>query len=170
MKVTLIAALTADGYIGKDEAHLSTRWTSREDGRFFGKISKESGHMVLGSKTFATFNRLLPDRKMYVYSRKKNLENPYKNNFEVVTESPSSLVERLDTEGVAELVICGGASIYTQFMQAGVVNRMLLTYEPVVFGKGIGLFSDAVNAKLQLTQVHNLSSQTKVHEYEVIHD
>ncbi|MCA9369320.1 MAG: dihydrofolate reductase [Pseudomonadales bacterium] len=170
IKVTLIAALTADGYIGQNDAHLSTRWTSREDGAFFAKVSKEIGQMVLGSKTFATFNRKLSDRKMYVYSSRVGVENPHGNEIEVVSEEPASLVARLAEEGVEELLICGGTSVYTMFLQAGVIDRLLLTYEPVIFGDGVRLFNAPVDVNVRLTKVYDLSDQTKVHEYEVIHE
>ena len=59
----------------------------------------------------------------------------------------------------------GGASVYTQFMQAGLVDELFLTVEPIVFGSGIKLFSETVLAKMQLLEVFDLSAQTKVFHY-----
>ena len=168
MKVTLIAELTADGFIAKDDAHLSTRWTSKEDSLFFLERAKHAGHMIVGSKTFATFNRQMKGRKMYVYSRSLEVENAYNNDIEVVSLAPKELIADLAKRGIEEVLITGGSSIYTLFMNAGVIDTLLLTHEPVIFGTGVTLFNEAVSAKLQLSLVHNLSDQTKVFEYEVM--
>ena len=168
MKVTLIAAVTIDGFIARDETQLSTRWTSKEDTRFFRKISAEVGHMVVGSKTFKTFDRKMAGRKIYVYSRNKTVENSSKNDIEVLSMTPKKCIAELENRGVKEILICGGASIYTLFMKAGVVDRLLLTQESTVFGVGVPLFTEPIKAKIRLDIVHNLSDQTKVFEYEVI--
>jgi dihydrofolate reductase len=51
MKVFLIAAVTADGFIGRDASHLAD-WTSPEDKKLFRKLTTEAGVVVMGSKTF----------------------------------------------------------------------------------------------------------------------
>lgn len=168
MKVSLVAAITVDGFIGKNSLHLSTKWTSQEDGKYFAEFSKRVGHLVVGSATFKTFNRKLGDRKFYVYSRSSELENPLDNDAELVSESPTELVSRLDEAGIEELMIAGGASIYTQFVNAGVVTDLYLTLEPIVFGSGVKLFSDEVAVQLELNEVRDLSDQTKVLHYKVI--
>lgn len=167
MKVTLIAALTADGFIARNSDQLSTRWTSREDTRFFWKKAKQVRYLVVGSKTFATFNRTMDDRKIYVYSRSPEVANPYDNDIEVTSLPPQEFIAKLEAQGVQEVLIAGGSAIYTLFMKAGVVTTLLLTHESIVFGLGIPLFSESLDIPVRLTQVHDLSDQTKVFEYEV---
>lgn len=166
MHVILMAAQTADGFIGKDAAHLSTRWTSKEDARFFSEVSTRAGVIIIGSNTYKTFTRKLEGRKMIIYSRSAG-ENPHGNNVEFTQEEPSDLLKRLEDQGYTEVVIAGGASIYTLFMHAGVVDTLLLTVEPVVFGVGVTLFSGEVNAHLTLRKIHDLSGQTKALEYSI---
>ena len=168
MKVTLIAAVTIDGFIARDDVHLSTRWTSKEDTRFFRRLSAKVGHMVVGSKTFKTFDRKMAGRKIYVYSHKQTVENSSENDIEVVSASPKKFITDLESRGVAEVLICGGSSIYTLFMKAGVVDRLLLTQESTIFGAGVPLFSEPLKIKVSLDIIHNLSDQTKVFEYEVM--
>lgn len=167
MKVILLAAVTADGFIGKTDDHLSTRWTSKEDTKFFIKLSKEIGNLVLGSKTFLTFNQKIKGRKFYVYSRKSEIANEYNNDIEVVNEDPQDLVDRLSDVGMEKLMIAGGSSIYTQFIKAGVVDELYLTVEPIVFGDGIKLFNEEIEVKLDLLEVIDLSDQIRVFHYKV---
>ncbi len=53
MKVSLLAAITADGFIGRDATHLAD-WTGKEDKKMFIELTKEAGTIVMGSRTFAT--------------------------------------------------------------------------------------------------------------------
>jgi dihydrofolate reductase len=70
------------------------------------------------------------------------------------------LVTRLAADGIHQLAICGGASIYQQFLAAGVVNKLYLTVEPILFGSGIRLFNETtVDKKLQLISSRCLNDQ-----------
>ncbi len=164
MHVILIAAQTIDGFIGRDASHLSTRWTSKEDSAFFSEVSKRAGVIIIGSSTYKTFTRKLEGRKMIVYSRSPQ-ENPHGNDLEVTQKEPKVLIADLEARGYEEVVIAGGASIYTLFMKAGAVDTLLLTQEPVIFGTGITLFSAPLDTQIELKKILDLSSQTKVFEY-----
>lgn len=161
MNVFIIAALTADGFIAKDEKHLAS-WTSKTDKKRFVELTKKAGVMVMGRKTFETIGKALPGRKTIVYtSQKKVIEN-----VEMTSEDPKTFVARLEKEGCHSLAICGGASIYTLFMESGVVNKLYLTIEPVLFGKGVNLFNKEINASFVLTSVEKIES-TLLLEYDL---
>jgi dihydrofolate reductase len=163
MRVFIIAAVTADGFIGQDASHLSTKWTSEADKRVFGKLTKEAGTIVMGSRTYATIGRPLPGRRTIVCSSHQ-IEGA-----ETTAETPKELVNRLASEGVKSLAVCGGAYVYTQFMQAGVVDDIYLDIEPVVFGKGIELFDNVISAKLKLLGSERLNDEgTTLNHYAVI--
>ena len=145
MTVFIIAAVTLDGKIARDGGQVSTAWTSEADKKKFVQLTKEAGTIVMGSTTYETIGRPLPGRRTIVISRSKKYEG-----VEVTSESPAELITRLGREAVRSLAVCGGSSIYTQFMKAGVVTKLYLTIEPVVFGSGIPLFSEPLEAKLEL--------------------
>ncbi len=138
MIVSLIGAISADGFIAASEAQNSLTWTSKEDTRFFVEKTKEIGTLVMGRKTFDTIGKPLKGRRVIVMSRTplSRIEGEYGGVVEYTSESPKELVARLETEGVAKLVVCGGAMIYAQFLQAGLVHELFLTIEPVIFGEG----------------------------------
>lgn len=184
MHVFLIAATSIDGQIAQASDQVSTAWTSKEDHKFFVQRTKQAGAMVFGSSTFKTFNRLLPGRANIVYTRDVakfmaeatlptqviSAETTDLVNTEVLyvtNMAPAALVKVLEQAGVQELAVCGGSSIYSQFMSAKLVQTIYLTIEPVVFGKGVPLFSEPLNVPLVLKQVTNLSEQTLLLEYGV---
>nr|AIA16339.1 Dihydrofolate reductase [uncultured bacterium] len=145
----MIAALTADGFIGRSVDHLATSWTSKEDTRHFVKVSKELHCLVMGYNTYKTIGKGLPGRRTLVYSPNA-IDDP---TIEVITEDPVDLVRRLHKEGEVSLAICGGATIYNMFMQAGLVDELYLTVEPKLFGQGLSLFKDTLDKNLTLLDV-----------------
>jgi dihydrofolate reductase len=157
MKVFILAALTADGLIGRDATHLAD-WTSSEDKKLFVKLTKKAGVIVMGSKTYGTIGRVLPGRRMVVYTRQP--DDLSTDGVETTSEPPRELIKRLESEGAKGIAVCGGASIYDLFMEAGVVDELYLTIEPLLFGKGVSLFSHSKEAHLELLDSHTFSSGT----------
>ena len=166
MNIILIAALTADGFIGRTSGHTAD-WTSKEDKQLFVKVTKQAGTIVMGSKTFQTIGRALPERRMIVLtSRPADYDV---ENVEFTAESPTALVSRLETEGVTELAVCGGAQVYHAFMNADLVGELYLTVEPVLFGTGVTLFAGELETNLQLKQTQKLNENVVLLRYKVLH-
>ena len=61
-------AITLDGKIAKHKAHFPN-WTSKEDKKFFAKISKEHKVVLMGANTFSTFKKPLKDRLNVVLAK-----------------------------------------------------------------------------------------------------
>lgn len=162
MKVFIIAAQTADGFIAKDEHH-AAYWTSKEDKAHFVEHTKRAGVVVMGSTTFKTLPRAMKDRLNIVYSRSQHFEGA-----ETTEEDPITLIENLSKRGYKEVAICGGSKIYTMFLKAGVVDTIYLTIEPVLFGKGISIFNEELNVQLQLVHHHKTDTGTFLLEYKVL--
>jgi len=160
MKTFLIAALTADGFIGKDSAHLAD-WTSKEDKQFFVKKTKEAGVIIMGRNTYNTVGRPLVDRHNIIYSEEDIA------GVETTRKTPQELLQDLKSRGYKEVAICGGAQIYTMFMEAKLVDTLYLTVEPILFGSGIRLFNKEIDVKLQLKSMKKLNNTTVLLEYSV---
>jgi dihydrofolate reductase len=162
MRTFIIAALTADGFIGRDSGHLAD-WTGKEDKKIFGELTKEAGVIVMGSRTHATIGRALPERRNIVYTSQP--EKIIAEGVETTNEAPADLIKRLDDEGSKALAVCGGATVYDMFMRAGVVDELYLTYVPVLFGKGVPLFSGELEQQLELKEETRLSDGSVLVHY-----
>lgn len=164
MQVFIIAALTADGFIAQNPEKPSTAWTSPEDKKFFMQKTLEAQVVVMGSQTYATIGRPLPNRLNIIYTK-----NPKKIklclNLQTTSLPPKKLIKDLQIKGFNQVAICGGASIYTLFLKSGVVNKLYLTLHPLLFGQGIKLFNKPLNQKLKLVKTTLLSPQTLLLEY-----
>jgi dihydrofolate reductase len=167
MKVFIIAAITADGFIGLDSSQSSLDWRSKEDGRFFSERTKEAGVMVMGSVTYKTFRikRAPPGRRLIVLSR--NPQSITGDGIEAVNEEPELLLKRLEREGANEIAICGGSIIHKLFLEKGLVDELYLTIEPVLFGSGINLLGGRLNLGLALINIQKLNKDTLLAHYSI---
>jgi dihydrofolate reductase len=87
---------------------------------------------------------------------------------ETTQEDPRTLVNRLENEGFSEVAIGGGSTIYSMFLNAGVVTDVYLSIEPIMFGQGVTLSNDKVDIKLKLEEVKKLNDNTILNHYKVI--
>ncbi|MDE2038241.1 MAG: dihydrofolate reductase [Patescibacteria group bacterium] len=162
MRCFIIAAMTADGYIAKDEAHSPFNWTSKEDKHRFVELTKKAGAVIMGSKTYATIGKPLKERVNIVYSRSKSFDG-----VEVTQKGPRELLDELEARGFKEAAVCGGSHIYSLFMKAGAVAKLYLTVEPLVFGKGVRLFDEEMNYALKLKSAGQAENGALLLEYDV---
>lgn len=154
--------MSADGCIAKDESHSSFNWNSKEDKKRFIELTKKAGVIVMGSTTYATLPGVLKERVNIVYSHSKKFEGA-----ETTMKSPVDLLKELEERGFKEVAICGGSHIYTLFMKAKVVDRIFLTVEPILFGKGVRIFNDDLLFHMNLVSATQGESGTLLLEYTV---
>ncbi len=167
MKVFIIAALCADGFIAKNPGQSTLTWRSKGDRQFFIAKTKEARVVVMGLNTAKTSKRPMPDRLNIIYAQNKE-ELPHWKDFEgweITQKAPASLIQELSERGYDQVAICGGSTIYTMFMQAGVVDTLYLTIEPVLFGQGMSLFNKEVDKNLTLISTTKLEDNTLLLEY-----
>lgn len=159
MNISLIAAISADGFIAESPHQSSLDWTSKEDTAFFVEKTTEIGAVVFGRTTFETIGKALKGRRTIVMTRgeKGKVEGVH-----YTAESPRELVKRLHEEGVRFLAVCGGAKIYSAFLEAGLITEFFLTVEPVLFGKGVPLFSEGKRVDLELVETRKLGESDSV--------
>jgi len=152
--------MTADGYIAKEVKHAAF-WTSKEDKKRFVELTKQAGVVIMGLNTFHTLPRPLKERINIVYSPDKI------EGIETTAKEPKELLDELDGRGIKEVAICGGSQIYTMFMKAGVVDRLYLTIEPLIFGNGLRLFREDMHYHLELKSVVQAEHGALLLEYKV---
>lgn len=173
MEVFLIAAQTLDGFIARHAQDRSFDWTSAEDKQFYVNKIKEADAIIIGRTSFETFSRYPKNSRWLIYtSQPQSFVNPKPEviRAEATDEDPALLVKRLQQEGCQKVAVSGGASIYSLFMKAGLLTKLYLTIEPVLFGEGVKLFSERIDStknQLQLHELHRLSERTVVLEYTV---
>lgn len=166
-KVTLIMAMTADGFITKHEDGL-VNWTSKEDKKHFSEHTKRIGAMIYGNATFKTFNKPLPGRLNIVMTRTPEKFTPIPGQLEFNNAAPAELVKELGERGYKEIALTGGSDINALFLKEDLVDEIILTIEPLLFGSGKCLFAPLKTEKqLELAAIDKLNANTIALHYKV---
>lgn len=160
----MMMAMTADGKIAKDKTQFAD-WTSREDKKLFVEVSKAHGVIMMGENTFRTFPQPLPGRLNVVFSQADNL--PATEGVKWVKGEPEAVLTELEQLGYKSALLGGGAQINSLFLAHKLISEIILTVEPKIFGSGLSLFSQDLNADLELLEVKNLNANTLMLRYRV---
>ncbi len=116
-KISLIAAVANNLAIGKNNQLL---WHLPEDLKRFKALTK--GHaVVMGSKTYESLGRPLPDRTNIVIAKDPN----YKAMGCIVVNSLDEAIKKAGEYEKEEIFIIGGGSIYAQFLP--LANKLYIT-------------------------------------------
>jgi dihydrofolate reductase len=93
----------------------------------------------------------------------------FKNVFYVKGDA-ESIVSRIAADGHEKVVLLGGPKTNSIFLKAGLVNRLLLTVEPKLFGEGKPLSIGArLDVSMKLCSMKRLNEKgTLLLEYELL--
>ena len=150
MKILLLMAMTVDGRIAKAVNH-NADWTSAADKKAFVAETKKHGVIIMGETTFRLIGRPLPKRLNYILSLEpeKYQDKVIPGTLEFAKGTPAEIVAQLAGRGFTSAVLGGGARTNAAFLQAGMVDELMLTVEPKVFGVGLN-FSEGTELDLNL--------------------
>ena len=143
MKTTLMLALTLDGKIGKSPDHFPD-WTGTDDKKLFAKITRKAGVVIMGSRTFDTFGIPLPGRKNIIMTRDRHRESDW-DNLVFTDQKPREILDSLEAEGFNHVILAGGALVNSLFAEENLIDEVIVTISPKIFGCGISIFSEEIS-------------------------
>lgn len=167
MKVTLIMAVTADGMIARDHFHFPD-WTCRSDKQMFKQLTQKAGVVIFGSKTYDTIGKPLVGRLNVVMTRHPERYHATEN-LVFWNKSPENVLRELDKRGYSDVILAGGAVINTLFVKARLIDEILLTVSPKLFGQGLSIFAESCEVDLELLAVNVLETHSIMIQYHVIY-
>jgi dihydrofolate reductase len=165
MKVILLMAITLDGKIGKDSDHFPD-WTGKEDKKLFVEITKRVGAMIIGSKTYKTIGKPLPNRKNIIMTRDKSRKSEW-DNLIFTDQTPVDILADLENDGYSEVILAGGTLVNSLFARAHLIDEIIVTISPKIFGVGISLFDPEIAMDLELEEVKPLGIDLIYAKYKV---
>ncbi|OGH37736.1 MAG: hypothetical protein A3B44_00515 [Candidatus Levybacteria bacterium RIFCSPLOWO2_01_FULL_38_21] len=122
-RISLIVAIDSRGGIGKDN---TIPWHISEDLKRFKKLT--TGHpVIMGRKTFESIleyiGKPLPNRVNIVVT-----QNPdFKKEGIVISNSLEDAINKAKKSENREIFIIGGAHVFREVLEKGIVNRIYLT-------------------------------------------
>ena len=123
LPLSLIAAYAENRVIGIDN---SMPWHLPGDFKYF-KATTLGKPIIMGRKTWDSLGRPLPGRLNIVVSRQAGLELVGAEVFASLEEALVRAEQWAREQGVEELMLIGGAQLYGQALEKGLVSRMYLT-------------------------------------------
>jgi len=166
MRLIVIMAMTVDGKIGVNDDHFPD-WTGSADKLLFKEITMKVGALIMGYKTFEIIGKPLPDRKNIVMTRNPTRRSHW-DNLIFSSKSPKKILDDLKRDGFNEVILAGGAKVNTLFAKASLINDIIITYVPKIFGQGISLFSEPLSMDLKLKEFRSLEDGAIYAHYQVL--
>jgi dihydrofolate reductase len=157
IKTILLMAQTLDGKIAKHADHFPD-WTGKADKQLFVRETRRAGAIIMGSKTYDTIGKPLPGRRNVVMTRNPERVSQWENLI-YTSLSPTAILESLEKDGFQQVVLAGGARINTLFAKAGLIDEVLVTITPMIFGAGIAMFEEGLGADLALLRATQIDSE-----------
>src|SRR2546423_4205245 len=121
MRILLLAAVTLDGKIARNESHF-VDWSSREDKKLFFATTKRAGVVIMGNNTYKTLSAPLPGRLHVVLTTAPQDNENIPGTVEFTNQSPEEVVAGLEARGYTEAVVTGGAPINALFLKSGLIS------------------------------------------------
>ncbi|HET8797552.1 MAG TPA: dihydrofolate reductase [Thermoanaerobaculia bacterium] len=117
MRLSILAALTSNGVIGRDSA---LPWRQSTDLKRLKSLTM-GHHVIMGRVTFDTVGKPLPGRANIIITRREGLEI----GGATVVHSLEEAIRIAAAAGESEAFVLGGAEIYAQALHRA--DRMYLT-------------------------------------------
>ena len=157
-KITLYIAVSLDGYIARPSGSID--WLENEAYKLAGEDFGYSSFMqtidttLMGNNTYKVvkgFGTPLPfsDKTNYVFSRTAHSDTEV---IHFVHEDPVVFVKQLKQQPGEGIWLIGGAQLNMQLLNANLVDEMILTFIPLILGRGIPLFASGVSERMLLVQ------------------
>ena len=168
MHTIIVATQTLNGFIARGTNELAN-WSSKEDKKFFVEETKKAGVMIMGRTTYGTIGRPLPGRLIIVLTEKPEEVEKVEGSVETASGDLQTILNNLEKRGFTSVVIAGGSNVYGQFLNAGLVDELALTFEPILFSNGIPLAQNLTKeVDLETISVERLGEKTILVRYKVI--
>ncbi|HKJ67847.1 MAG TPA: dihydrofolate reductase family protein [bacterium] len=145
IRCSVFIATSLDGYIARKNGDID--WLPSDgSGEDYGyrQFVDSVDALVMGRNTYETvrsFGEWPYGEKPVVVLSHRALEIPQhlSATVKLISGSPPEIVDHLGKEGAKHLYIDGGKTIQA-FLNAGLIQEMILTRIPVIIGEGIPLF------------------------------
>jgi len=144
MRVSVFIATSVDGFIARPNGDLDWLPAGGGEPHGYNEFIASVDALVIGRKTFEkvlTFEAWpYGDKRVVVLSSHPvDLSAAGGGVVEQMAGPPAGIVSQLAARGAHHLYVDGGITIQ-RFLQAGLIQRLIITRVPVLIGDGIPLF------------------------------
>jgi dihydrofolate reductase len=143
MTISVFVGTSVDGFIARPNDDLDFLPEGGGEPHGYEEFMATVDALVIGRRTFEkvlTFGKWPYGQKRVVVLSSSTIDlSTVDGVVEQMSGTPAEIVERLAATGADSLYIDGGVTIQ-QFLNAGLIERLIITRVPVLIGEGIPLF------------------------------
>lgn len=161
-KIILYIAASTDGYIARPDGNIDwlhdKKYTIPDEDFGYTAFLQTIDTTLMGNTTYQQILGFdmpfpYPDLKNYVFSRSAQQDTEHVS---FIKDGVVDFVEKLKEQPGKDIWLIGGGQINSILLNAGLLDEIILTYIPIILGKGIPLFSEeAQEHKLRLIPAEN---------------
>jgi dihydrofolate reductase len=143
MKASVFIGTSVDGFIARADGALDFLPPGGGDEHGYEAFMASVDALVIGRKTYDTVLTFdtwpYGDKPVFVLSTRPLAPAPAGAVVERMSGPPADVVSQLAARGIRHAYVDGGITIQG-FLQAGLIQRLIITRVPVLIGTGIPLF------------------------------
>jgi dihydrofolate reductase len=173
MKASVYIATSLDGFIARPNGDIDWLGEPSKDGEDYGykKFMDTVDFLVMGRNTYEkvlSFGQWPYTKPVVVLTcRRLDIRDDIASRVETMSGSPADIIDELSKRGAGHLYIDGGKTIQS-FLDANLIQRIIITRIPILLGDGIPLFGPLQqDIKLQHIETRTFADSIVQCEYEV---
>ena len=143
MKASVFVGTSLDGFIARANGNLDFLPPGGGEPHGYDEFMATVDALVIGRKTFETVLTLgawpYGEKPVIVLSSRPLAPAPSGAVVERMSGAPADIVSQLAASGIQHIYVDGGVTIQ-RFLQAGLIQRLIITRVPVLIGAGVPLF------------------------------
>jgi dihydrofolate reductase len=143
VKASVFIATSLDGFIARANGDLDWLPPGGGEPHGYDEFMATVDALVIGRKTFETVLTFgtwpYGEKPVFVLSTRTLPPAPLGAVLECMSGAPAEIVSQLAGRGIRHVYVDGGITIQ-RFLQAGLIQRLIITRIPVLLGEGIPLF------------------------------
>lgn len=143
MKASVFIGTSLDGFIARTNGDLDFLPPGGGEPHGYDEFMATVDALVVGRKTFEkvlTFDTWpYGEKPVFVLSARPLAPTPLGAVVERMSGAPADILSQLAARGIRHVYVDGGITIQ-RFLQAGLIQRLIITRVPVLIGDGIPLF------------------------------
>lgn len=155
MKASVFIGTSLDGFIARANGDLDFLPPGGGEPHGYAEFMATVDALVIGRKTFETVLTFdawpYGEKPVFVLSTRPLAPAPLGAVVERLSGVPADIVSQLATRGIQHVYVDGGVTVQ-RFLQAGLIQRLIITRVPVLIGTGIPLFG-ALQHDIQLKHI-----------------
>ena len=169
-KIVCYIAESLDGYIATEDDSLD--WLFKVEGEGdagYAEFMETIDTVVMGRRTYDWVMEMEKDEypyeglQSYIYSRSVKDSSPA-SDIEFTDMDIPAFADKLKSTSGKNIWVIGGSELLAGFMEAGLIDELIISIAPVVIGRGIPLFQ-----KSSLMTEYKLKDVKRYGEFAQLH-